>query len=98
MVLFIAALVVFTIGGLIFAVFKASVGAVAARMAIDEPEHVRIINVKRGFLTNMVMFEKDDKTRIELAVTDKDAGVMVEVDEGMLVYHGTAYKAFERKL
>lgn len=43
-------------------------------------------------------FEMNDGERVEFQLYDRDYGLLVEGDEGVLSYQGTRWHGFERKL
>ena len=49
-----------------------------------------------GYTNYFVTFEVDSGDRMELEVSGKESGLMVEGDAGMLTFQGTRFLGFER--
>jgi hypothetical protein len=86
-----------------------TVGAsvVAKRMAVSSHNHVSHHNeIHHGYAapthhtststTYFATFEVESGDRMELKVSDKEYGMLVEGDMGKLTFQGTRYKGFER--
>lgn len=50
----------------------------------------------RAHTSYFITFQFEDGSRLELQVKDQDYGLIVEGDQGMLVYQGTRFKEFDR--
>ncbi|MRX74183.1 DUF2500 family protein [Bacillus lacus] len=51
----------------------------------------------RSYSVYFITFEIQEQERIELQVSGKESGQIMEGDFGELTYQGTRYKVFERK-
>ena len=74
---------------------------VAKRMAVSRHHHHHGGNMSMhhtaASTTYFTTFEVESGDRMELKVSDKEYGMLVEGDIGKLTFQGTRYKGFERK-
>ena len=73
---------------------------VGKRMAVSHHHHNHVNNAAMSHhsssTTYFATFEVQSGDRVELRLPDKEYGMLVESDKGILTFQGTRYKGFER--
>ncbi len=79
---------------LFIAIIVVATRSTAAKISDDEPIKVKVVSITKRWAFHTVLFETEDKKRITI---DVYGNLLFTVgDVGMLTYHKTEFKSFNR--
>ena len=93
------------IAGIVYVVVTMIRNGAAARRESrlpEQSEHARVVTKRTSVWGDhastwyYVTFELDSRERIELAVSDRDYGMLAEGDDGLLIHKGRIFVGFTR--